>query len=135
LELPILLGFAWFAFKVGVAGSLPLLVELSFLGAMTLAGIGLLIASRAQNTQTVAGLINLIMLPMFVTSGVFFSVAKFPESLQPLIRARRLTALIDSLRAIMIDGAGPRAIAAPLTLLAILAVASFAAALKLFRWR
>ena len=135
IELPVLLGFASLAFKVGVAGSLPLLVGVSFLGAMTFAGIGLLVASRAQNTQTVAGLINLVMLPMFVTSGVFFSVARFPESLQPLIRALPLTALIDAMRAIMIDGAGPGAILGPLALLAGLAVVTFAAALRMFRWR
>ncbi len=135
LELPILLGFAWLAFKVGVAGSLPLLVGVSLLGALTFAGIGLLVASRAQNTQTVSGLINLVMLPMFVASGVFFSVARFPESLQPLIRVLPLTALIDAMRAIMIDGSGIGAIVPQLALLAGLAVATFALALKLFRWR
>jgi len=135
LELPILLGFGWFAFKVGVAGSLPLLVGVSFLGAMSFAGIGLLVASRAQNTQTVAGLINLVMLPMFVASGVFFSTARFPDAVQPFLKALPLTALNDALRAIMIDGAGLRVILGPIALLAGLAVVSFAVALRLFRWR
>ena len=135
LEMPILLGFAYLVFKVGIAGSLPFLVAVSFLGAVAFAGLGLLVASRAQNTQTAAGLINAVMLPMFVTSGVFFSVSRFPESLQPLIRLLPLTALIDSIRGIMIDGAGARAIAVPLIQLAALAVVTFAAALKLFRWR
>jgi ABC transporter DrrB family efflux protein len=135
IELPVLLGFGWFAFKVGVAGSLPLLVGVSLLGALSFAGIGLLVASRAQNTQTVAGLINLVMLPMFIASGVFFSTARFPEALQPILRLLPLTALNDALRAIMTDGAGLAAIAAPLALLAGIAVVAFAAALKLFRWR
>jgi ABC-type multidrug transport system permease subunit len=135
LELPVLLGFGFLAFKVGVAGSLPLLVGVGVLGALSFAGIGLLVASRAQNTQTVSGLINLVMLPMFVASGVFFSTARFPEGAQPYLRALPLTALNDALRAIMIDGAGPRAILGQMALLAGIAVVSFAAALRLFRWR
>jgi ABC-2 type transport system permease protein len=135
LELPILLGFGWLAFKVGVAGSLPLLVAVGLLGALSFSGIGLLVASRAQNTQTVSGLINLVMLPMFVGSGVFFSTARFPASVQPFLKVLPLTALNDSLRAIMIDGAGVSGIAGPLALLAGVAVVTFAAALRLFRWR
>ena len=106
VELPLLIGFAWLAFHVGVRGSLALLLACATLGALTFAGLGLLIASRAQNTQTVNGLINLVQMPMFVASGVFFSSARFPEVLQPFIRALPLTALNDALRGIMIDGAG-----------------------------
>ena len=135
LELPVLLGFGWLAFKVGVAGSLPLLVGVGLLGALSFSGIGLLVASRAQNTQTVSGLINLVMLPMFVGSGVFFSTARFPQPVQPFLKALPLTALNDALRAIMIDGAGFSAIAGPLALLAGIALVTFAAALRLFRWR
>ncbi|HZR11357.1 MAG TPA: ABC transporter permease [Myxococcales bacterium] len=135
MELPVLLGFAWLVFGVGITGSLPLLVGISLLGALAFAGIGLLVASRAQNTQTVSGLINLVMLPMFVGSGVFFSTARFPESVQPVLRILPLTALNDALRAVMIDGAGPRAVAAPLALLAGTAAVSFFAALRVFRWK
>jgi ABC-type multidrug transport system permease subunit len=135
LELPVLLGFGWLTFHVGVAGSLPLLVGVSLVGALSFAGLGLLVASRAQNTQTVSGLINLVMLPMFVASGVFFSTARFPEAVQPALRALPLTALNDALRAVMIDGAGLRQILGPVALLAGIALVSFAAALKLFRWR
>src|SRR5260370_19073603 len=85
LELPILLGFAWLAFKVGVAGSLPVLVGVCIVGAMSFAGLGLLVASRAPNTQTVSGLINLVMLPMFVGSGLFFPPARLPEAGPPFL--------------------------------------------------
>ena len=135
LELPVLLGFAWLVFRVGIAGSVPLLAALSLLGALAFAGIGLLVASRAQNTQTVSGLINLVMLPMFVGSGVFFSTARFPDAVQPFLRALPLTALNDALRAVMIEGAGLRAIAAQAALLAGTAAVTFFAALRLFRWR
>ena len=135
MELPVLLGFAWIVFKVGVSGSLLLLLCVSLLGALAFAGIGLLVASRARNTQTVSGLINLVMLPMFVASGVFFSTARFPDAVQPVLRVLPLTALNDALRAVMIDGAGVRAVATQCALLAGTAAISFLAALRLFRWR
>ena len=135
LELPVLLGFGWLTFDVGIAGSLPLLLGVAILGALSFAGLGLLVASRAQNTQTVTGLINLVMLPMFVASGVFFSTARFPEAAQPFLRLLPLTALNDAMRAIMIEGAGLPAILGPVALLATIAAVSFALALRFFRWR
>jgi ABC-2 type transport system permease protein len=135
IELPLLLLFGWLAFRVGVAGSLPLLVGLALLGALAFSGIGLLVASRAQNTQTVSGLINLVMLPMFIGSGVFFSTARFPDWLQRPLRVLPLTALNDSMRAVMIDGAGAGAVAAQAGLLVAVSVVCFALALRLFRWR
>jgi ABC-2 type transport system permease protein len=135
LELPVLLGFAWLVFGVGIAGSSLLVLGISLLGALAFAGIGLLVASRARNTQTVSGLINLVMLPMFVASGVFFSTARFPDGVQPFLRVLPLTALNDALRAVMIDGAGLRAVAPQTLILAGTAALTFAVALRLFRWR
>ena len=82
-----------------------------------------------------SGLINLVMLPMFVGSGVFFSTARFPDAVQPALRVLPLTALNDALRAVMIDGAGVRAIGAQIALLAATAAVTFLAALRLFRWK
>jgi len=134
LELPLLIGFAWIVFKVPVVGSMLLLLVVSLLGALAFAGIGLLVASRARNTQTVSGLINLVMLPMFVASGVFFSTARFPDAVQPVLRVLPLTALNDALRAVMIEGAGMAAVAGQCALLAGTAAVTFVAALRLFRW-
>jgi len=134
-ELPLLIGFAWLAFHVGVRGSFALLLGCATLGALTFAGLGLLTASRAQNTQTANGLINLVQMPMFLLSGVFFSSERFPEVLQPVIRALPLTALNDALRGIMIDGAGVASIARPMAIVLAWGFLSFALALKLFRWR
>ena len=135
VELPLLLLFGWFAFRVPVTGSLPLLVGLALLGALAFSGLGLLVASRARNTQTVSGLINLVMLPMFIGSGVFFSTARFPDWLQRPLRVLPLTALNDSLRAVMIDGNGARAVGPQAGLLVAIGIVSFALALRLFRWR
>lgn len=134
-ELPPLLIFSYFAFHVGVAGSIVLLCLVALLGAMVFTMMGLLLASRSQSPQIVTGLINIVTLPMYMCSGVFFSAARFPDWLQPFIRALPLTALIDSMRAVMIDGAGVRQIALPVLVLVVWGAGSFALAIRLFKWR
>lgn len=134
LEVPVLVGFGVLAFGIPLRGSLGALAAVAVLGALAFAGLGLLVASRAKNTQTASGLMNLVMMPMFVLSGVFFSVENFPRSFQPLIRALPLTALNDGLRAVMNEGAGLAALAPRLALLLAVSLASFGAALRLFRW-
>jgi ABC-type multidrug transport system permease subunit len=134
IEVPVLVAFGWVAFGVRVVGSVLLVLAVSLLGALAFAGLGLLVASRAQNTQTVGGLMNLVMMPMFVGSGVFFSSANFPEAVQPVLRALPLTALNDALRAVINEGASAGAIARPMLVLALCGVLSFGAALKVFRW-
>jgi ABC-2 type transport system permease protein len=134
-ELPLLLGFAYWVFAVPIRGSLVLLAGLSFLASLVFAGMGLLVGCRAQNTQTVAGLVNLVSLPMFLCSGVFFSASRFPDLVQPLIRVLPLTALNDGARGIMLDGAGLAALVPHFVILLIWGTVSFIVALRLFRWQ
>jgi len=134
VEVPVLVGFGVLAFGVPLRGPVVALAAVAMLGALAFSGLGLLVACRARNTQTVGGLINLVMMPMFVLSGVFFSSGNFPAAMQPFIRALPLTALNDALRAVMNEGAGIVAVAPQAALLAGVAAASFAAALRLFRW-
>jgi ABC-2 type transport system permease protein len=135
IEVPVLFAFGWLVFGVRVAGSPVALFGLSLLGALTFAGLGLLVASRAQNTQTVGGLMNLVMMPMFICSGVFFATTNFPDAMQPYLRALPLTALNDALRAVANEGAGMRNVVGPAAVLAAWGAAAFAGALKIFRWR
>jgi ABC-type multidrug transport system permease subunit len=134
-EIPIMVGFAHFAFDVPVRGSLALLGAVSVLGALSFSALGLLLAARANNTQTVAGLVNLVTIPMSLGSGVFFPSERFPELVQPLIHALPLTGLIDSIRAVMIDGAGPLDVWKPCLVMVAWGVVSLALALRWFRWR
>ena len=134
-ELPVLLGFAYWAFHVPIRGSLVLLVGLSFLASLVFAGMGLLVGCRAQNTQTVAGLVNVVSLPMFICSGVFFSSSRFPDMVQPFIRVLPLTALNDGVRGIMLDGAGIAALVPHFVILLVWGAISFVIALRLFRWQ
>lgn len=134
LEAALLLGFGRLAFDMAIRGSLLLIVALALLGAMTFSGLGLLAASRARKIETVSGLMNLVMLPMFVFSGVFFSAERFPEFLWPAIRALPLTALNDALRATILEGAGVFQVLPQVGVLVFWGALCFLAALRLFRW-
>jgi ABC-2 type transport system permease protein len=134
LEVAVLLGFAVLVFDTVIQGNLLLIGLLSFLGAMTFAGIGLLVSSRARTAETVSGLMNAVMLPMFLLSGVFFSTENFPGWMQPFITLLPLTALNDALRAVINEGVGLFAVLSPMVILAGWAVLSFVVALKVFRW-
>ncbi len=133
-EVAVLLGFGHLAFDIRIQGSIPLIGLVAVLGAMSFAGVGVLTASRARTAETVSGLMNAVMLPMFVLSGVFFSAENFPSWMQPAIRILPLTALNDSLRAIINEGAGLAAVSFPLVVLAAWGALTFALALRIFRW-
>lgn len=134
LEVLFFLGFARLIFDVRVAGNPVTFVVWGLLGALTFGGLSALVASRAQSSETASGLMNLVTLPMTVVSGVFFSSSHFPGWLQPILRALPLTALIDGLRAISIDGAGVATLALPAGVLLVWGAGSFGLALRLFRW-
>lgn len=134
-ELAALLLFARLVFDVTVRGSLAGVAVIATLGAFAFTGLGLLVASRARTIEGVSGLMNLAAVPMWILSGVFFSADHFPELIQPVIRALPLTAVVDALRAIMIDGAPLVATAAPLAIVLAWGAASFAGALAIFRWK
>lgn len=132
----VLLVMGVWVFGMPIRGSLLLVALVLLVGALAFAGIGLLIASRAKTTETVSGLMNLVMLPMWLLSGVFFSSDHFPASLQPFIQALPLTQLVNGLRLVLLEGAGPgnALILRALVILAVWAVATFYLALRLFRW-
>ncbi len=135
LEVAGLVGFGWVLFDVGVRGSVLALAGIAILGAFSFGGLGLLVASRAKTIEAVSGLMNLVMLPMWILSGTFFSYARFPAAFQPYVKALPLTALNDALRAVMIDGDPLYRLGGPLAIVALWGLVSFAVALRIFRWR
>jgi ABC-2 type transport system permease protein len=134
VEVLMLLVFGYFAFSVGVRGSVLDLVVLIVLGGSAFAALGLLVACRANTTEAVSGLMNLVMLPMWLLSGVFFSSERFPDAVQPFIQALPLTALNDALRAVMLDGASLASQWHEVAVLAAWGGISFVLALRWFRW-
>jgi ABC-type multidrug transport system permease subunit len=130
---PVLFGLL--AFGVPFRGSPLLFAGVCTLASLSFSALGLLIATRVRTIEAISGLANLVMLPMWVLSGVFFSAQRFPDAAQPVIKALPLTALNDALRAIMLQGAGVPGVARELATLLVWLVVCFVVALKLFRWR
>ena len=135
VEVVALVGFGWLLFGVAVRGSFASLAGLTVLGSFAFAGLGLLVASRAKTIEGVSGLMNLVMLPMWILSGTFFSYSRFPNAMIPFVKALPLTALNDALRAVMIDGAAVTALGTPIAIVVAWGAVSFVVALRIFRWR
>jgi ABC-type multidrug transport system permease subunit len=133
-EIVLLLTFSSLVFEVVNYGSYLLVGLLILLGAFEFSGIGLLVASRARTIESVSGLMNLVMVPMWIGSGIFFSSDRFPEIAQPLIRLLPLTPLIRSLRAVMLEGASLAQIGPDVGIMLGWAGLTFGVALLLFRW-
>ena len=129
------LGFARLVFGVPFRGSLWQLGLLCVLTSLAFSALGLLVASRAKTMEAASGLMNLVMLPMWILSGVFFSAARFPAVVQPVVRALPLTAAIDALRGNMLQGMNLGQLTMPMAILLTWLVMSFAIALRIFRWR
>lgn len=134
-EVVLLLVFAWLVFDLYIYGSLFNVAFLLVLGAWSFSGLGLLVACRAKTLEAISGLINLVTLPMWLLSGVFFSYERFPEILHPFIRLLPLTSFNDALRGVMLEGQGLTAL--PWEVLNLLAWGSlsFFLAVRWFRWQ
>jgi ABC-type multidrug transport system permease subunit len=135
IEVVVFLGFSRLVFGVPFRGSLWELALLCVLTSLSFSAIGLLVSSRARTMEAVSGLMNLVMLPMWILSGIFFSATRFPAAIQPLVRALPLTAAIDALRGNMLQGISMGQLAAPVAILLAWAAVAFAVSLRIFRWR
>ena len=135
LEVGAVVIFAVLAFGFTVRGSWLSLALTIVLGGFTFSGIGLLVAARPTTIEGVSGLMNFIMLPMWLLSGTFFSSERFPQVLQPFIKALPLTALNDVLRAVMNEGASLSSNWIPIATMLAWCLVSFVVALKIFRWQ
>ena len=133
-ELAILVAFAVWVLGVPFRGDALSFLVLTVTGAMLFAGLGVLVASRAKTIEGVSGLMNFVMVPMWLGSGVFFSYERYPDWLHPVLQALPLTALNDALRAVMIDGESVLDRPMELGIMVAWGVVSFVVALKIFRW-
>jgi ABC-type multidrug transport system permease subunit len=135
IEVAVFLEFARVAFGVPFRGSLLQLGLLCLLTSLSFSALGLLVSSRARTTEAVSGLKNLVMLPMWILSGIFFSATRFPAVIQPLVRALPLTAAIDAMRGNMLQGMNLGQLMVPVAILMAWFVVPFAVSLRIFRWR
>jgi ABC-type multidrug transport system permease subunit len=130
----VLVWLAWLMFGVTIVGSVWAVGFLTLLGSLAFSGIALVVASRARSTETVYGLSYLVMLPMWLFSGIFVSTSLFPEAAQTLVQLLPLTPLVDSLRAVMQEGATLASQWLQVVMLLAWTVVSCAAAVRWFRW-
>ena len=134
IEVGLLLAFGALFFHMRVLGSVAAIALIASVGSLTFGGVGLLTASRAQKIESVSGLINLVMMPMWIFSGVFFSYERFPAVIHPLIKALPLTALNDALRASILEGTPLAHQWSRFLVMVLWGGISFVLALKWFRW-
>ncbi len=135
IEVAAFLGFARLVFGVPFRGPIWQLAFLCILTSLAFSAIGLLVSSRARTMEAASGLMNLVMFPMWILSGVFFSASRFPAMIQPFVRALPLTAAIDAFRGNMLQGMSLAQLTIPVTILLAWLVVPFAVALRIFRWR
>ena len=134
-EVLVPLVFAVVAFGMPVNGGAITIAIVSLIGALSFGALGLLLATRARTIEAISGLMNLVMLPMWIVSGIFFSSSNFPAVVQPAIHALPLTALIDALRGVILDGATLTGVRSELFVLLVWGVVPFFASLRFFSWR
>jgi ABC-type multidrug transport system permease subunit len=135
VEVTAIISFGVLVFKVPMRGSLVVFLATVLIGALAFGALGLLIASRARTVEGASGMMNLVMLPMWVASGIFFAATNFPDAVQPFIQALPLTAVVDALRANMLQGGGWSAVSGELAILGVWLAVCFTIALRIFRWR
>ncbi len=135
VEVLVVVTFGILVFGVPMRGSLGAFALVCIVGTLMFGAIGLLIASRARTLEGASGLMNVVMLPMWVASGVFFASTNFPNAVQPVVQALPLTAVVDAMRMNMLQGSGVSAMAGELGIMLTWLVLCFALALRLFRWR
>jgi ABC-type multidrug transport system permease subunit len=134
IESGVLLIFSIFAFKMSVQGDLTALILLYLAGNFAFAGIAVFVSSHTSNTEVGNGLINVVVMPLMVLSGIFFSYHNFPDWSIGFIKNLPLTMLTDGIRSIFNEGAGYPEVAMPILILTSIGAVFFTVGLKIFKW-
>lgn len=134
IESMVLFIFALLAFKMTIQGDITALILIFIAGNIAFSGLAVFVSSHTSNTEVGNGLINFVVTPMMVLSGIFFSYQNFPEWSLPVIKNLPLTMLADGIRSIFNEGAGYSHVALPILILTLTGVVFFFAGLKIFKW-
>jgi len=134
VEALVLILFALIAFNITIQGSISALILLFIAGNIAFAGIAVFVSSHTSNTEVGNGLINAVVMPMMILSGIFFSYQNFPDWGVKIIRTLPLTMMTDGVRSIFNEGAGYNDVAIPILVLLVIGVLFFTTGLKIFKW-
>jgi ABC-2 type transport system permease protein len=133
-EATLLVVFARIAFKIDIQGSIPALITIFIAGNIAFAGLAIFVSSRTSKTEVGNGLVNVIVMPMMLLSGIFFSYHNFPDNFVSIIQKLPLTMVADGIRSIFIEGAGFSQILFPSAILLLTGIVFFVAGLRIFKW-
>jgi ABC-2 type transport system permease protein len=134
IESMVLFLFALITFKMTIQGDISALILMFLAGNIAFAGIAVFVSSNTSNTEVGNGLINFVVFPMMVLSGIFFSYHNFPDWSIPVIKRLPLTTLTDGIRSIFNEGAGYSEVALSILILTGTGIFFFSAGLKIFKW-
>jgi len=134
IEALVLVVFALITFNMTIQGSITALILMFLAGNLAFAGIAVFVSSHTSNTEVGNGLINAVVMPMMILSGIFFSYQNFPDWSVSIIRALPLTMMTDGVRSIFNEGAGYSEVAVPALALSVIGMLFFSVGLKIFKW-
>jgi len=134
LEAVLLIAFCYFYFDVTMSGSTLAFILIFVAGNIAFTGIAIFASSRTSDTRIGNGLVNLVVMPMMVLSGIFFSYQNFPDYAIRIIEKLPLTMMADHTRSVFIEGAGIHQVLMPSTVLTILGLIFFALGLRIYKW-
>jgi ABC-type multidrug transport system permease subunit len=134
MDAALLIVFAGIVFKIKIQGSIPALILIYIAGNLAFAGLAILLSARTSKTEVGNGLVNLVVMPMMLLSGIFFSYHNFPDSFITIIQKLPLTLVADGIRSIFIEGAGFAQIMVPSAILLSFGFICFIAGLRIFKW-
>ncbi len=134
IESVVLLIFALITFRMTIQGDITALILTYLAGNIAFAGIAVFVSSHTSNTEVGNGLINFVVFPLMILSGIFFSYQNFPDWSIGVIKYLPLTMMTDGIRSIFNEGAGYHEVAGPILILTTIGVLFFSAGLKIFKW-
>ncbi|MCX6231931.1 MAG: ABC transporter permease [Bacteroidetes bacterium] len=134
IEAALLFLFAHIAFGIHIQGNIPALITVFLAGNIAFSGLAVFISSNTSKTEIGNALINVVVMPMMILSGIFFSYHNFPDWFIPIIQKFPLTIMADDIRSIFIEGAGFAEIFIHSLLLSITGILFFITGVKFFKW-
>lgn len=117
-----------------LGSSWPMLFIISTLGNLIFLALGFAIAGVSGSVDAANNMAGLATTPLMFLSGSFFPIESMPGWLQPVADLLPLTPLIDSMRAIALQGAGITDIGSELMLIAAWIVGGLGLARYTFRF-
>ena len=133
----VIIGVGKFAYNFTLVHGWVTVLEIMFLslvGLLVFMGFGFIISSVARSESTIPVFSNLITLPQMLLGGTFFSTDVFPKWLQKFIEVLPLKQLNDALRNVSFEGAHLTDCGKQLGILSIWFIATYAIAIKVFKW-